>query len=244
LQSETNLDLMPNNRNGIAAAATRAAYTAAVGDVITHPVVRDARALRWLANQNCITPHVWTSRAPRLFHPDMCVVDLDPSREDAGALRSASLGVRALLAELGLASAVKTSGSKGFHVVVPLDAQAGFDVVSRFSSRLAAELVARDPERLTLAFTKAERGGRIYVDVGRNGPGATIAAPYAVRARPGAPVSAPCTWDEVASGEVGPRTFNLRTMAARVGSVRDVWADMRGQSLAEAVERLPAGPSP
>ena len=211
------------------------------GGTVHYPVVRDARALRWLANQNCITPHVWTSRAPRLFHPDVCVVDLDPSQEDADALRAAALGVRGLLTELGLSSQVKTSGSKGFHVVVPLDAEAGFDVVSPFAYRLAEALVARDPARLTLAFSKAERGGRIYVDVGRNGPGATIAAAYAVRARPGAPVSAPCTWDEIEKGDVGPRAFTLRTMAARVASVGDVWAEWRGQSLAGALERLRAG---
>jgi bifunctional non-homologous end joining protein LigD len=210
------------------------------GGTVHYPVVRDARALLWLANQNCITPHVWTSRAPRLFHPDLCVVDLDPAREDDDVLRAATLAVRGLLGELGLDSQVKTSGSKGFHVVVPLEAQAGFDVVSDFANRLAAALVAREPDHLTLAFAKAERGGRIYVDVGRNGPGATIAAAYAVRARPGAPVSAPCTWAEVEGGGVGPRTFTLRTMAARVSAVGDVWAGMRGQSLDGARERLRA----
>jgi bifunctional non-homologous end joining protein LigD len=210
--------------------------------VVHYPLVCDARALQWLANQNCITPHVWTSRAPKLFYPDLCVIDLDPSRDDAGAVRAAALQARDLLAELGLESLVKTSGSKGFHVVVPLDGEADFDEVGSFANAVAAALVERDPERLTLAFSKAERGGRIYVDVGRNGYSATIAAAYAVRARPGAPVSAPCAWEEVERGEVGPRTFTLRTMAGRIAAAGDPWSGLRAQPLGPAVERL-RGPS-
>jgi bifunctional non-homologous end joining protein LigD len=194
---------------------------------VHHPVVRDVRALLWLANQNCITPHVWTSRAPGLFQPDLCVFDLDPSRDEPDALRAAALGLRGLLEELGLPSWLKTSGSKGFHIVVPLDGKADFGAVHRFAHTIGTVLVARDPKRLTQEFSKADRGGRILVDTGRNGYSATFAAPYAVRARPGAPISAPCTWEEVESGEVGPRTYTLRTIADRVESAGDLWADLR-----------------
>jgi bifunctional non-homologous end joining protein LigD len=91
-----------------------------------------------------------------------------------------------------------------------------------------------------MAFSKAERGGRIYVDAGRNGYGATFAAPYAVRARPGAPVSAPCTWDEVASGQAAPQAFTLRAMPARLDAIGDVWSDLvgRGRSLTRAAARV------
>jgi bifunctional non-homologous end joining protein LigD len=205
---------------------------------VHHPVVSDTRTLLWLANQNCITPHVWTSRVPKLYQPDICVFDLDPATEEPDVLRAATLGVRDLLAELGLPSVVKTSGSKGFHVVVSLDGEAGFDEVFRFAHAVAAVLVRRDPRHLTLEFSKADRGGRIYVDVGRNGYSATIAAAYAVRARPGAPVSAPCTWEEVERGAVGPRTFDLRTMAARVAEVGDLWAEMARHSLRHAMTQL------
>jgi bifunctional non-homologous end joining protein LigD len=205
---------------------------------VRHPLVNDARSLRWLANQNCITPHVWTSRAPNLYRPDLCVFDLDPSRDDPEALRAAALHVRGLLGELGLPSWVKTSGSKGFHVVVPLDATADFGEVSWFAHAVGARLVERDPDRLTQAFAKADRGGRIYVDTGRNGYSATVAAAYAVRARPGAPVSAPCTWEEVETGQASPRTFTLRNMAGRVARVGDLWSDMPGCSLRSPIEQL------
>lgn len=207
---------------------------------VHHPLVRDTRSLLWLANQNCITPHVWPSRAPDLYQPDVCVFDLDPSEDDQVVLRAAALALRALLSELGLASWVKTSGSKGFHIIVPLDGEADFGEVSRFAHTAGAALVARDPAHLTQEFAKADRGGRILVDTGRNGYSATFAAAYAVRPKPGAPVSAPCTWDELEGGIVGPRTFTLRTMARRVAEVGDLWSDLRAQSLRGAMERLRA----
>jgi bifunctional non-homologous end joining protein LigD len=196
---------------------------------VHYPLVSDARSLLWLANQNCITPHVWASRVPDLFQPDVLVVDLDPSADEKpDVLRAAALGVRDLLKELDLPSWVKTSGSKGFHIVVPLDGQAGFDEVASFAHALGRVLVQRDPKHLTQEFAKADRGGRIYVDTGRNGYSATFAAAYAVRARLGAPVSAPCTWEEIETGEVGPKTFTVRTMADRVAAVGDLWSDMDG----------------
>ena len=194
---------------------------------VHHPLAEDARSLLWLANQNCITPHVWTSRVPDLFHPDICVFDLDPSRDDLDALRGAALALRDLLDELGLHSWVKTSGSKGFHIVVPLDAKADFDAVHRFANTVGTVLVSRHPAHLTQEFSKSDRRGRILVDTGRNGYSATFAAAYAVRAKPGAPISAPCTWAEVQEGKVHPQTFTIRTIADRIDAVGDLWSDMR-----------------
>jgi bifunctional non-homologous end joining protein LigD len=210
------------------------------GGTVRHPLVRDKRGLLWLANQNSITPHVWTSRAPKLFQPDICIFDLDPSQDEPDVLRAAALGLRDLLDELGLTSWVKTSGSKGFHIAVPLDAKAGFGEVSGFAHAVARLLVERDPQHLTQEFSKADRGGRILVDTGRNGYSATFAATYAVRAKPGAPVSAPCTWEELERGQVGPRTFTLRTMARRIADVGDLWSGMRkrGRSLGRPMEQL------
>jgi bifunctional non-homologous end joining protein LigD len=200
------------------------------GGVVHHPLVTDARSLLWLANQNCVTPHVWTSRAPNLYQPDICVFDLDPSEDEPVKLRRAAFAVRDLLSELGLPSWVKTSGSKGFHIVVPLDGNAGFDEVAAWTNAVGAMLVQRDPDNLTQQFSKADRGGRIYMDTGRNGYSATFAAAYAVRARPGAPVSAPCTWQELERGDVGPRSFTIRTMQERMEKVGELWSDMAEQA--------------
>jgi bifunctional non-homologous end joining protein LigD len=196
------------------------------GGVVHHPIVTDARSLLWLANQNCVTPHVWTSRAPNLYQPDICVFDLDPAEDEPLKLRRAALGVRDLLAELGLPSWVKTSGSKGFHIVVPLDGKAGFDEVAAWANAVGTILVQRDPDNVTQEFSKADRGGRIYMDTGRNGYSATFAAAYAVRSKPGAPVSAPCTWPELEAGEVEPQTFTIRTMQERIAKVGELWSDI------------------
>jgi bifunctional non-homologous end joining protein LigD len=131
--------------------------------------------------------------------------------------------LKTLLDELGRDSWVKTSGSKGFHVVVPMAARATFETSSTLADRIARLLVERLPGEVTQAFAKADRHGRIYIDTARNRPGATFAAAYTLRARPGAPVSAPCTWDEVLGGTVHPQSFTMRTMAARLQAVGDLW---------------------
>ena len=172
---------------------------------VHYPLVTDTRSLLWVVNQNTITPHVWISRAPKLNNPDICVFDLDPTEdEDPAVLRTVALALRDLLDELGLPSWVKTSGSKGFHIVVPLDGKSTMGKVAGFTNAVGTLLVSRDPKHLTQEFHKKDRGGRILVDTGRNGFSATHAAAYAVRAKPGAPVSAPCTWEEIEKGTAAP----------------------------------------
>jgi bifunctional non-homologous end joining protein LigD len=194
--------------------------------VVNYPVLRDERGLQWMANQNCITAHVWASRAPDLMHPDICVFDLDPLDDDLDVLRRAALLLRDLLAELGCTSWLKTSGSKGFHVVIPLDGKTAWTQAARFAHALGREAVRRDPRHLTQEFYKADRAGRILVDTGRNELGATYAATYAVRALPTAPISAPCSWEELGSGRVAPRSFTLRSMRERLDDVGDLWAEL------------------
>jgi bifunctional non-homologous end joining protein LigD len=210
------------------------------GGTVHHPLVTDARSLLWLANQNCITPHVWTSRAPDLYYPDICVFDLDPSEDNPGQLKAATFQLRDFLAELGLPSWLKTSGSKGFHIVVPLDGKSNMGEVAGFAHTVGALLVKRDPDNLTQEFHKVDRGTRILVDTGRNGYSATFAAAYTVRAKRGAPVSAPCTWAEIERGKVTPASFSLRNTPARISRVGDLWSDMRrrGRSLKRPTEKL------
>jgi bifunctional non-homologous end joining protein LigD len=210
------------------------------GGTVHYPLVSDLRSLLWVANQNCITPHVWCSRHPNLQSPDLCMFDLDPSREEPAVLREAALAVRRVLEELELPSWIKTSGSKGFHIVVPLDGTSSFETVRHFTHGVGALLVKRHPEQLTQEFLKAERAGRILIDTGRNGPGATFAATYAVRAKAGAPVSVPCTWQELEAGSAAPQSFSSKSVPRRVAELGDLWASLHthGQSLAAPLERL------
>ena len=208
--------------------------------VVNYPVVTDKEGLMWVANQNTITHHIWVSRLPDLNYPDICVFDLDPSKDDVKSVRAAAVGTRDLLEKLGLPSWIKTTGGKGFHIVVPIDGKTPMGTVVRFANTVGSFFVSLAPDQLTQEFSKADRRGRIYMDTGRNGFSATFAAAYTVRAKPGAPVSAPCTWQEVERGTVKPDSFTLRNMPDRIEKVGDLWADMRkrGRSLKQPMEKL------
>ena len=210
------------------------------GGVVHHPIITDVQSLLWTVNQNTITHHVWSSRVPDLRHPDVCVFDLDPSADDVGSVRAAAIGLRDLLQKLTLPSWIKTTGSKGFHIVVPLDGKTAMRQAARFADAVGHFLVSLAPDALTQEFNKVDRRGRIYVDTGRNGYHSTFAAAYTVRARRGAPVSAPCSWQEIERGEVEPATFTIRNVLDRVEKIGDVWSDMRrhGKGLTRPMELL------
>jgi bifunctional non-homologous end joining protein LigD len=204
-------------------APNRRTRQATVRDEVTYPVCRHADDLAYLANQGCVTPHVWLSRTPDIHHPDQMVFDLDPASEDLGVLRLAAAGLHDLLDELGLASFLKSSGSRGLHVVVPLVPAAETDAVKVFSIAVTEALAARHPGDLTTEGRIANRHGRLYLDVGRNGYAQTMAAPYAVRALPGAPVSVPLDWSEL--DDFVPGRHTVANIADRLAAP-DPWAGM------------------
>ena len=201
------------------------------GGTVTHAVVNDEDALVYLANQGCLTFHTWLSTAERIYHPDQLIFDLDPPSAGAfDVVRDTARRLRALLEEaLELVPFVKTTGSRGLHVVVPLDRSATFDEVRAFARDVAEVLVAGDPGRLTTEVRKAKRGGRLFVDVLRNGYAQTAVVPYSLRARPGAPVATPLDWDEVNS-RLDPARYNLKNLFRRLGRKADPWKDMAAHS--------------
>jgi len=195
------------------------------GGTVCHALADDAGTLVWLANQNCITPHVWTSRADRLDRPDRMIFDLDPP--DQGAefdhIREGALAMGELLRERGLEPYAMTSGSRGIHVVAPLRRTAVHDDVRERARELAEELAARHPSRLTTEWRKAKREGRILIDTARNTYAQTTVAPYAVRARPGAPVATPLHWEELEDPALRADAFRLRKLLARLERAGDPW---------------------
>jgi len=218
-------------------APNRRTRNATTRDEVTYMVCRTPDDLAYLANQGCITPHVWLSRTPDIYHPDQMVFDLDPASTDPRALRLAAAALHRLLDELGLPSFLKSSGSRGLHVVVPLVPTAETDAVKVFSIAVVEVLAARHPDDLTTEGRIADRGGRLYLDIGRNGYAQTMAAPYAVRALPGAPVSVPLDWSELDTFD--PRGHTLRTIADRLARP-DPWAelDQAASPLDQASARL------
>ncbi|MGW6570140.1 non-homologous end-joining DNA ligase [Streptomyces sp. NPDC054975] len=187
------------------------------GGTVTYVVCEDTATLVLLADQGCITLHRWLSRADRPDHPDRLVFDLDPPHDgpddgpDSGfaRVREAARWLRGLLDDLGLPSLAMTTGSRGLHVLVPLDRRAPFDDVRAFAADVATVLADRHPDRLTTAARKKARGGRLYLDIQRNAYGQTAVAPYSVRALPGAPVAAPISWDDLDDPELDARRFTV-----------------------------------
>jgi bifunctional non-homologous end joining protein LigD len=202
------------------------------GGTVTHATIESADTLVYLAGQACITPHVWLARADRLDCPDQLMFDLDPPGGDPAPARDAARRLRSLLEEARLTAFLKTTGSRGYHVVAPLDRSSSFDEVRAYARDLARELADRVPERFTVEQRIASRGGRLYVDTARNGYAQTAVAPYAVRAIDGAPVACPLEWDEL--GRVDPQGFTVRNLFRRLARRTDPWQDM-----ARAAARLP-----
>jgi bifunctional non-homologous end joining protein LigD len=169
----------------------------APSDVTVYPVLRLAEHLPYLANQGAIELHVPTVRVSDPGHPDRVVIDLDPPEGGVAAARKAAHLVREKLAELGLASVPVATGSKGYHVVSVVAPGPTGELVADATQKLGALLSARHPEVLTIAFRTARREGRVFVDWLRNNPGATVVAPYSLRAKPRASVATPLLWDEL-----------------------------------------------
>jgi bifunctional non-homologous end joining protein LigD len=210
------------------------------GGTVEHVVCDNAATLVYLANQGCITPHVWLSRIDRIDHPDRLIFDLDPSGDDFEAVRFAAGKARELLAEIGLDPFPLATGGRGIHLVVPLDRAADFDTVRSFARDVAGMLAARHPERLTVEVRKNKRRGRVFLDVLRNAYAQTAVPPYAVRARKGAPVAVPLAWDEVSDPKIRGDSWSVRSLPARLEAVADPWAGLgrRARSLAGPRRRL------
>lgn len=223
------------------------AKVAKQGGSVCHVIGDKAATLVYLANQGCIEFHLFLSRLAALNHPDQLVFDLDPPSEAgfAQACRHA-LNLRDLLSQdHGLTSYVKTTGGKGLHVHVPLRPESDFDAVRDFARAVATELADRFPVELTVEQRKDQRGQRLYLDVMRNAYAQTVIAPYAVRARPGAPVATPLDWTEVEAGGLTPRQFTLRTIADRLAKQDDPWGGLaRHRQRLPSAPRLPQRPPP
>jgi DNA ligase D len=190
---------------------------------VSYPLCDDRRTLLWLANQRAVEYHPTLVRVGSWDRPSYLVLDIDPPAADTFplAVRAAELA-RQALADAGLAGVAKTSGAKGLHIFVPLDQQATVDDVAAATRAVAARVERLDPALATTAFIRADRGGKVFIDPTRVG-GATVAAAYSPRARPGVPVSFPLSWDELEQAR--PADFTVRTAVGLLAG-RDPWADL------------------
>jgi bifunctional non-homologous end joining protein LigD len=207
------------------------------GGVVHHVLANDRETLQWLAQQGCVTPHVFTARADMLRRPDRLVVDLDPSLDDFAAVRQAARDCGDALRDAGLEPFAMVTGSRGIHVVAPLKRTRDAQDVLAWIRAFAAELAAAHPDRLTTEFHKDKRDDRIYLDVARNGPAQTVVPPYAPRPRPHAPVATPLRWEELDDDALKPDGWTLKTVLGRLEQLGgDPWS-----GIADAARALPRG---
>jgi bifunctional non-homologous end joining protein LigD len=211
-----------------------------VGGTVNHLVSNDSATLVYIANQACITPHIFLSRIDKLDYPDQMVFDLDPQSDDFELVRSTARDFKQLLDDIELPAFLKTTGSRGLHIVVPLQRKEGFDSVRDFARELARIVVSQAPKDRTLEQLKAHRGKRVFIDTNRNAYAQLVAPAYAVRARPGAPVSVPLEWSELRKKSPRSDSVTIRTVFDRLEKGGDPWAEFwrSGVSLAKARRKL------
>lgn len=204
-------------------------------------VCNNVATLVYLVDWACITPHIWLSRTDRLNYPDKLIFDLDPPDSDFAPARFAARALRALLQDIGMISFVMTSGSRGLHVVVPLDRSADFDASRAFAQAVARQLADRYPDRLTTEIRESERHGRLFLDYLRNAYAQNSVAPYAVRAKPGAPVATPIDWDELEDETLHAQTYRMGNILQRMEHQSDPWERLFEQTHAVSSVQEAAG---
>lgn len=185
-------------------------------------ICNTTETLTYLANQNCITIHLWLSTIYAMRKPDRLIFDLDPSIEDFTLVIKTALKIKELLATLGLQSFAMTTGSRGIHVVIPIKPIHSYDLVRKFAVEIAKLLIINDPENLTLALTKQKRGNKLFIDTLRNQFGATAVAPYSLRAINSAPVATPVTWNEL-QDLPSAQFYTISTIFDKLKKIPDPW---------------------
>jgi len=193
----------------------------------------DEAALTYLVDQATVEFHIWPSTATALEQPDLLVIDIDPPDNGSppvSELRSVARRLHDLFGEIGMTPFLQTTGSRGFHVLTPLDRSAGFDTARDLAADIADTLVRADPRRLTTEFRKEKRGDRIFLDINRNGYGQTFIAPYSPRARPGASCAVPLDWSEL--NGAWPTGWDLRRLHRRLAQKADPWRRLHDADLA------------
>lgn len=197
------------------------------GGTVTHVVCDDAATLVYLADQGTIELHTLLAPAGRPDRPDRLVLDLDPSTDDLTPVVEGARVIRDLLDDLGVTGFVGSTGSRGVHVHVLLDGAEGFEAARSSARRLAEAVVATDPGRFTVEQSKQARGDRLFVDTLRNSFGQHAIAPYSLRARDGAPIAVPLTWEEATASSFDPRAVTIRNVFRRLGAQGDdPWSGM------------------
>jgi len=191
---------------------------------VSYVLANNAATLVYLAQQDCIAMHPWLSLKDKSHIPDHMIFDLDPPKKnDFKRVVAAALALKEIVESLGLVPFVKTTGSKGLHIMIPIKREYDFDEVKSYASSIADVLVAKEPQYYTREVRKDKRRGRVFIDVLRNTYGHTAVAPYSVRAYEGAPIAAPLEWDELKNAKLTSQKYTIKNIFRRLSKLQDPW---------------------
>ena len=193
------------------------------GGTVKHVLCNNKEILVYLANQACITPHTWLSKAKNVKKPDKIVFDLDPPDGKTALIVKGANILKGILDEKGLTAFLMTTGSRGIHVVVPIHAELVFDKVRAFARDIAETTAQKNQDIPTTEQRKNKRKGRIFIDYLRNSFGQSSVAPYAVRSLKNAPVATPLDWDELSQKDFDARKYTMNNIFQRLGNKKDPW---------------------
>jgi bifunctional non-homologous end joining protein LigD len=220
---------------------TEKVYSDSNHEDLDYLICNDKETLIYMANLGCIEMHPWNSRYDYLTQPDWLVIDLDPEDIAFAEVAKTALTVRKVLESLGIEGYCKTSGATGLHIFAPLAAKYEYEVVRNFGQLIAKRVHELLPDTTSILRQPRQRQKKVYLDYLQNSKGQTLAAPYSVRPRPGAPVSTPLDWSEVNS-KLDPKTFTIQTIFKRLDKKGDLWKPVlgRGNDLAKALKKAEA----
>ena len=196
------------------------------GGTVKHVLCNNKETLVYLANQACITPHIWLSRSNNVHKPDKIVFDLDPPDGKTALIVKGAKILKDVLDEKGLTAFIMTTGSRGLHVVVPIIAELDFDDVRAFAKDIAETTAQKNEDILTTEQRKNKRKGRVFIDYLRNSFGQSSVAPYAVRSLKNAPVATPLDWDELSVKNFNARKYTINNIFQRLGNKNDPWKNI------------------
>lgn len=194
--------------------------------ITRHILVNNKSTLVYLANQACISFHLSLSKIDKVDYPAYLIFDLDPSTPDIKLLKTVALWTKELLDTLKLPSFLQTTGSRGFHIYIPLKREVTFETVRAFAKECAHHLAQEHPEEITLEYRKEKRGNKILIDFARNTYGFNNIGPYSLRPIENAPLATPLHWDELKDKNLHPQSFNLKNISKRLNKIEDPWKDI------------------
>ncbi|WEU40108.1 MAG: non-homologous end-joining DNA ligase [Candidatus Odinarchaeum yellowstonii] len=211
------------------------------GGDTTYLLCQNKETLLYIAEQACITPHVWLARYDKPNHPDKIVFDLDPAKpEDFESVRETALLIKEKLDRLELNTFIMTTGSKGVHIIIPIEREYPFEQTRLFAQKLAKQIAKNKPDKITVEQRKEKRKNRLFIDTTRNAYAQTSVAPYSLRAKKGAPIATPISWSQLEDENLNAKTYNINNIFKYLDAQKNPWDKIENQvnNLKEAFNKL------